>query len=286
MKTRTKLWIVLTMGACSSGASPPPGPSGNGGAVGGTGVELPGSGGIADAGATGGGGAGGSPDSGVVWDGAREAHATLAWYVFGIEDSAHDAPLLCAEVGAASVTVALTEQGTGVTYAQGPAPCGDGRLTTASLTAGAYAATFSLYGDPAIYGDSTILLDRFLSTTILDVQPGANDFTDTYAPFLVQALTVSWELSSQSAPVTCASVGASSVDLEFSVRDATTWVTKRFDCASGSGISYAVPLDAGAVPWRLRLLDATGKDLQLIDDETVTFSGRSDARLGTQIFSF
>jgi hypothetical protein len=286
MKTRTKLWIVLMMSACSSSTSSPPEPPGNDGAVGGVDAELPGSGGIADAGATGGGGSSGSPDSGVAQDAGGEAHATFAWHVFDIEDSAHDAPLPCAEVGAASVTVALTEQATGVTYTQGPAPCADGRLTTASLPAGAYAATFSLYGDPAIYGDATILLDRFLSTTILDLQPGANDFTDTYAPFLVQALTVSWELSAQSAPVTCASVGATYVDLEFSVTDTTTWVTSQFDCASGSGISYAVPLDAGMVPWRLRLLDATGTDLQLIDGDTVTFSGRSDARLGTQTFSF
>ena len=214
-------------------------------------------------------------------------YATFAWYIFDIEDTSYTTALTCAEVGAASVVVTLTNQATGTVYTQTAASCAARGMTSANVPAGSYTAGFDLYGDPTIYGNSTTLLDSFDATGTFRILAGSNDFTSEYAPFIAQSFTVSWAFSSGSAFNLCASAGATYVDLDFAVAGSTTWVTSSFDCTSGSGTSYSIPYGPTSAQWKLYLVDSTGTvDLQVIDGGTVTLPTTTNVNLATQYFSY
>jgi hypothetical protein len=216
-------------------------------------------------------------------------YATFAWYLFDIEDSSYTTALTCAEVGATSVVVTLTNQATGTVYTQTAANCADGAMSTTYVPAGSYTAGFDLYGNPAIYGNSTTLLDSFDATGLFPIHAGANDFRSEYAPFIVQSFTVAWSVYYQSALTTCAAVGATYVDLDFAVAGSSSWVTSPFNCATGSGVSYAIPYftTPTTAQWKLYLVDATGTvDLQVIDGGTVTLPTTTNVNLPTQYFTY
>ena len=228
-------------------------------------------------------------------------HATFAWYLFDIEDTTYATELACAEVGAAMVTVTLTNVADPSLVYTYTAACVDGVISTPVVPAGAYYAGFDLFGDPAIYGNATTRLDGFDATdasgnyAVFHIRGGANDFTASYAPFIAQSFTVSWGIYAQSLPTTCAAVGATYVYLDFLTLDpvaggTTSWVTSPFDCATGAGVSYAIPYGPTTVQWSLALvaLGVNGEpvDLQVIPGATVVLSTTSNVNLGPQSFAF
>jgi hypothetical protein len=230
-------------------------------------------------------------------------YATFAWYIFDIQDTSYATALPCAQVGAATVTVTLTNvTDASLVYTQSAA-CADGVLSSPTVPAGAYYAGFDLYGDPAIYGNATTRLDGFDATddagnyAVFHIRGGANDFTASWAPFVAQSFTASWGIYAQSLPTTCAAVGADYVYLDFLTVDpvaggSTSWVTSPFACATGAGVSYAIPYGPTTVQWSIALValvNGVAQDLQVLPGGTVDLSAlpaSTDVNLGPQYFSF
>jgi hypothetical protein len=223
--------------------------------------------------------------------------AIFSWYLFDIEDTTYATELACADVGAATVTVTLTNVADPSLVYTYTAPCGDGVLETPVVPAGSYYAGFDLFGDPQIYGNATTRLDGFDATdasgnyAVFPIRGGGNDFTASYAPFIAQSFTVSWGIYAQSLPTSCAAVGAAYVYLDFLTLDpvaggTTGWVTSPFNCATGAGVSYAIPYGPTTVQWSLALVDAAGVDIQVLPGGTVVLSTTSNVNLAPQSFAF
>jgi len=237
-------------------------------------------------------GCGSGPASPGGGGGGGTGYASFAWYIFDIEDTAYTTALTCAEVGASTVVVTLTNQATGAVYTQNPANCVNGQISTASVPTGGYYVGVDLYGDPTIYGNSTTLLDSFdladASGTALvyPISSGLNDFRAGYATCIVQSFTVGWTFISGSALNVCGAVGAPYVDLVFPVAGSTTGVTSPFNCTAGQGTSYAIPYtSASPLQWQLFLVSSAGTDLQELNG-SAPLPTNSNVNLGTQRFSF
>jgi hypothetical protein len=224
--------------------------------------------------------------------GGGSGYASFAWYIFDIEDTAYATALTCAEVGAATVVVTLTNQATGAVYTQNPANCVDGQASTASVPVGGYYVGIDLYGDPTIYGNSTTLLDSFDladssgTALVYPIGAGLNDFRAGYAASIVQSFTVGWSFASGSALSVCGVVGTPYVDLVFPVAGSTTGVTSPFNCTAGQGTSYAIPYtSASPLQWQLFLVSSAGTDLQELNG-SAPLPPNSNVNLGTQLFSY
>jgi hypothetical protein len=216
------------------------------------------------------------------------------WASYDMEDTQYSMPLTCAEVGGGNVVLTLTNQATGVAYPQAPAGCAAGQIITTDVPAGAYTLRFELYGDPIIYGNTTPLLDFFDTVETFHIAGGMTDFSrQTYAPFQIRSFVLGWDIYYRSVVSTCASVGASYVDLDFTATGSSTVVTSRFSCASGdrgsggAGVgSFAIPYDATSATWQLYLLNASGQELQMIDGgAAVGIPAAGDVNLNYQVFS-
>jgi hypothetical protein len=213
--------------------------------------------------------------------------ATLYWYIFDIEDYAigdYTRALPCADVGAAGVVVTLTNQATQEAYPQTVASCAAGGITTADVPAGEYIVSFDLYGDPAIYGNSTTLLDSFPAQGTFNLLPGPNDFTSEYAPFVVQSFVVSWAFNSGSALDICGLAGGAYVDFAFDA--GAVMVTSPFYCTDGAGYSYAIPFDVAPTQWALYLTDSLGQDLQTLGGLSPALTATTNVYLPTQYFTY
>jgi hypothetical protein len=216
--------------------------------------------------------------------GVGSGYATLSWYIYDIEDPGYTTALTCEEVGATSVGVTLTNSGTGVAYPQAAVACSSWAMSTANVPTGNYAATFVLYGDPLIYGNSTTQLDSFTADGTFHILAGANDFTQTsYAPFVVQSFTVAWAIYSGSTQISCAAAGATYVYLDFLIPGTSTWVENPFDCTAGAGTSYAIPYGT-STQWSLSLVTATGT--LALPGGTVTLPSNTNVNLPLQYFTF
>jgi len=212
-------------------------------------------------------------------------YATFTWSVFDTQGVEWD----CASIGAGSVVVTLMDQATGTVYTQNPVSCVDLQMSTANVPTGSYTAGFDLFGDPAIYGNATTIIDSFSAGETFHILAGANDFTGKYAAFAVRSFVVGWAFLSGSAASLCASVGAWYVDLDITTSAGATAVTSRFDCATGSGISFPYPYGPSTAQWRLYLVDSTNQHITYIDGGSVELpplgSPPADVFLGTQYFS-
>jgi hypothetical protein len=230
--------------------------------------------------------------------GSGDAYASFAWSIYDIQDSTRLRS--CAEVGAASVVVTLMNQRTGDVYTQNPVSCSGSNMemSTAYVPADNYTVGFDLYGDPAIYGNATTLLDSFDladgygTTVVLPLYAGLNDFRGSVAPFVTQSFIVGWGIYYQGVPTTCSSVYAAGVDLDFAILGSSTWVTSPFDCVTGAGTSYAIPYDPTtqqrptSAQWKLYLVDSTGQDIASLAGASVFVPTNTDINLGSQYFSF
>jgi hypothetical protein len=233
-------------------------------------------------------GCGGGHSGGRGGGGAGTGYATLAWRIYDIEAPSYTGPgLACNVVGAAQVSVILTSADPNVAPYTQTALCSDYALSTADIPTGSYTATFTLLGDPQIYGNTATVLDSFPADGTFHILAGANDFTQTsYAPFVVQSFTASWGIYSGTTPTSCAAVGATYVYLDFLVPGASTWVSSPFDCTFGAGTSYAIPPTSGTVQWSLSLVNAAGTDIQVLPGGAVTLPATTNVNLTAQYFSF
>jgi hypothetical protein len=243
--------VALALAGCSGGSLARPGPSGPYGSGGGSGT----------------------------------GYATFAWSIFDIEETTADPALAlgCSQVGASTVVITLSDLN-GNPVSQDAFPCaGASAGSTSYVPAGQYLASFDLYGDPAVYGNSTTLLDGFTATdesgqnaAVFEIYAGGeNDFTLEYAPFIAQRFTVSWGIYSQGIETTCPAVGASYVYLDFLTLDpaaggSTTAISRALRCGDSYGESFAIPYGPRQVSWSLSLANGAGQDIQVIDGGTVT----------------
>jgi hypothetical protein len=221
-------------------------------------------------------------------------YGVFAWRIFDIEDTQFTSALLCSQAGAGSVDVTLFDRtGAAVPNSTVTALCTDGYVSTPEVPAGPYTLQFDLYGDQTVYGNDSTLLDSYYNNTeTYPIGPGMSDYRSrVYAPLQVRSFVVGYTIYYQSVLSTCAAVGASYVDLDFTVTGSTAVVTSRLPCqyvvgaSYGQGASFPIPFDATSAQWSLYLVDAAGKDIQSIAGTTVSVSGQADVRLGTQTFS-
>ena len=210
-------------------------------------------------------------------------YATFTWSIYDIEDPSYTVPLGCAAVGGGSVVVTLVDSA-GTAYTQDPVSCAVGQMSTSNVPAGSYTVGFDLYGDPAIYGNSTTLLDSFDATGTFHVVGGANDFRSQFAPFIVQSFTVRWAFNSGSALSLCGLAGGSSVELAFNVGGPT--ITSSFPCTAGTGVSYAIPFGPTSAQWNLYLVNSAGTDVQAIPGGSVALPSTTNVNLPTQYFTY
>jgi len=230
-----------------------------------------------------------------------DGYASFAWDIYDIQDTTYGARLTCASVGAGSVVVTLTNLQTGTIYGQNAVSCSGSNMemSTAYVPTGSYTVGFDLYGDPAIYGNASTILDSFDmvdssgATAEFRILSGLNDFRGSVAAFVKRSFVLDWGIYYQGAPTTCSAMYAAGVDLDFAVEGSPTWVTSPFNCTTGTGTSYAIPLYnpttgqlANTLQWRLYLLDQSGKDIASVDGGTVAIPAYTDIDLGTQYFTF
>ncbi len=159
-------------------------------------------------------------------------------------------------------------------------------MSTAYVPAGDYSVGFDLYGDPAIYGDATTLLDSFDATGVFHLYPGLNDFRGTLASFITQSFVVGWSIYAQGIPTSCSYVGANSVDFDFETDLSSARITSTFDCNQGSGISFSIPFEATSAQWQMYAVDIHGQDIASLAGGAVPVPGNVDIHLGTQPLSF
>jgi hypothetical protein len=179
-----------------------------------------------------------------------DGYASFAWDIYDIQDTAYRTRLTCASVGAASVVVTLTNLQTGTVYSQDPVSCSGSNMemSTAYVPTGSYTVGFDLYGDPTIYGNPPPILDSFDmadssgATAAFRILSGLNDFRDSVATFVKRSFVLGWGITYQGAPTTCAAMYAAGVDLDLAVEGSSTWATSPFNCTTGAGTSYAIPL--------------------------------------------
>jgi hypothetical protein len=219
-------------------------------------------------------------------------YATFSWYVFDVEDY----QVTCDEVGAAAVVVTLTDVQTGDVYTQPAVSCAALGMSTDTVPAGSYYVGFDLYGDPSLYGNNSTALDSF---DIVDdygnlatfrILAGANDFSASYAEFIIRSLHVAWNFASGPPASVCASLGVRYIDLDFSTAASPdTAVTTRFDCTAGAGLSFPYPYGPSEVAWRLYLVNAAGVPGESIGGSASLpplTAAPTDVSLGTALFPY
>jgi hypothetical protein len=225
-------------------------------------------------------------------------YANFVWDIFDIQDTSDSHSLTCGEVGAATIAVTLRDLA-GNTATQDSVACTDVEsaryISTGDVAAGAYNASFDMYGDQRVYGNSTTWLDGFTASdpgtgnyTVFHLRAGANNFSNHFAPLIAQRFTVSWGIYSQGAPSNCTAVGASFVYLDFMTLDPTpsATVSTPFPCGNASGISYAIPFGPTSVQWSLSLTDSNGQALQALSGGPLTLPSNTNVNLPPQSFSF
>jgi hypothetical protein len=221
-----------------------------------------------------------------------DGYGIFMWGIFDIEDSTYGYPLTCAETGAGNVVLTLTDQATGAVVTRDVASCSAEQISTSTVPAGVYNASFEFYGDPAVYGNADTLIDAFDAVDNAGIKiafrilRGANDFRTTYAPLIVQSFVLKWRFLSGPAASYCNAFGASYVDLDFLAEGSSTWVTSRFNCASGQGASFPIPYGPTSAQWQLVLVNAAEQELELIPGAPVALPLETNVNLGTQVFNF
>jgi hypothetical protein len=141
---------------------------------------------LALAGAGCGGGGGGHS---VRGGNSSNAYVTLqSWSVYDLNGAA----VTCADIAARDVVVSYYNADTGT---QEPFtdtfPCNNLTGTTDYLPAGNYTITVTIYGDPAVYGNNTTVLDQVQSSQLLLGGPN----TLPSFNFQINAFDLAWAIS-------------------------------------------------------------------------------------------
>ena len=222
-----------------------------------------------------GGSAGGPPP------GSIDAYMTLQWKIFGLEDTAKRQASSCEDVGAANFVLYSTNVTTGVTYTD-TFLCFDYQGTSAGLPSGPYNLQPNLFGDPAIYGNSTTVLYR----TSFDQVLGAGANTLGVTDLVVNAFVLEWTISLGGAPTACGAVGATTVELDVDFPAPLAPITYKFPCADYQSTTTAIQLGSYPVTWQASILGANNTNLAAkTPQQTFEVIATSKADLGTVNFA-
>jgi len=230
----------------------------------------------------GGGGGGVHPTPGT-----GNAYVYLQWNLYDLGDTVMAQPLLCADAGA-DVIVLTDAQGT---YSD-TFHCNTANYEASGHTipSGTYALTATLYGDPAVYGNATTVLD----TIQLPTQTLVNGPNTVVADFLLNAYILNWQITAGGAITTCGNVGASYVELDIYYAGQTTATAYYFNCSSNRNsitglyrdITTAIAIGSYPIRWQAFLQDVAHKDLASTQLAPYSVLSGVQADLQTAYFDF
>jgi hypothetical protein len=217
--------------------------------------------------------------------GGGGTYANFRWSLADLGDPTTG--LTCADVGAGDIVVTL--QGPSGTLSD-TVPCNSQSYSASyTLPSGTYSVTASLYGDPTVYGNATTVLDTIpqFSQTIVN---GPNA---VFLDFLVNSYILNWSISSGGHPATCASVGASYVELDIYYAGQSTPEVYHFSCGSNYSpttgiyrdITTAIDMGSYDIQWQAYLQDANYNDLALTSLTSYSVLSGVQAELGTAYFA-
>jgi len=208
------------------------------------------------------------------------AYVNLEWSIFDLGDTVMASPLNCADVGAGAVVLTLV--GSSGTYTD-TFTCATLQGASAYVPSGSYNITLDLYGDPAVYGNNTTLLDTLSAAQTLVNGPNTLGAID----FQVNSYVLGWSISS-SVGTTCASVGATWVELDVLYSGQTQPVAYTFSCKDYRSATTAIDMGSYAIQWWAILQDSSYRPLSTT--QSVNYSvynsatSRTQADLGTAYF--
>src|ERR1019366_5932241 len=207
---------------------------------------------LALAGAGCGGGGGGHS---VRGGNSSNAYVPLqSWSVYDLNGAA----VTCADIAARDVVVSYYNADTGT---QEPFtdtfPCNNLTGTTDYLPAGNYTITVTIYGDPAVYGNNTTVLDQVQSSQLLLGGPN----TLPSFNFQINAFDLAWAISVGGVATRCESVGATSVELDVYYASQSQPVAYSFPCNTYESATKGIAMGTYAIQWQAFLLDASNHEL-------------------------
>lgn len=213
-------------------------------------------------------------------------YANIQWTLADLGDPTTD--LTCADVGAGDIVVGL--QSAAASYSD-TIPCNSPSYSASyTVQSGTYSITTTLYGDPQVYGNATTVLDTIpqFSQTIVN---GPNT---VFLDFVVNSYILNWSISSGGFAATCASVGASYVELDIYYAGQSTPEAYLFNCGSNynpnSGIyrdiTTAIEMGSYGIQWRAYLQDSNYNDLASTQFANYSVVSGIQADLGTAYFAY
>jgi hypothetical protein len=219
---------------------------------------------------------GGDGDVGDGFNGSS-GNGTLdvRWDIKYLGDSS-PAVVPCAEpdnlAGTQTVDVVAIHNSTNLSYTSSFA-CGLG-AGLITLPPGQYSVTFNLKDD---VGDvvSTLTVPDGTNGRAIIIRGGATTPIDVF--FVIQSFWMNWQIQRAGVPMTCAAVGAATVELETVLSGSDESVLFSFPCASMAGITSAIP--TGLYLWSARLLDANGAVLSQTVNQSFTATATQRAIL-------
>jgi len=220
--------------------------------------------------------------------GTGGAYVDLQWDIYDLGDTAKAQPMGCQNAGAGVIELRDDSAGyldtfnckTSVREASGH-----------TVPSGTYSLTMTLYGDPAVFGNSTTVLDTFQ----LPPQTLFNGPNTVVAEFWLNAYILAWQITSGGAIVTCADVGARYVELDIYYAGQTTPTAYYLDCLPSNrmpgtslyrAITSAIALGSYSVRWQAFLQNAAHQDLASTQMGAYNVLSEVQADLQTAYFDF
>jgi hypothetical protein len=206
-------------------------------------------------------------------------YVDLQWSVADLGDP--NKALYCTDVGAGDVVLDLQGPVSDSYTFHCSSPNYEG--VTATLPIGTYSITVTLYGDPAIYGDATTVLDSMQSSLTLVSGPNI-----VPADFLVNSFVLGWVVTEGGLTSSCQAVGGSYIALDVYYSGQTQATTYYLNCSGyNPAATLSIPMGPYNVQWQAFVVDANHYDLSpgtTMASYTVQTGVQAD--LGTVYFAF
>lgn len=197
-------------------------------------------------------------DAGAATDADTDANFTTAFFLdWTIEDVGPpiNDVVLCEEAGTNTLAVAATNTSTGFRK-DFLFPCSAQKGVQLPLPPGPYSLAVRLLRGDNVEVSSIVIPLSLAPTGVTDIGG---------IVFEIQSFSARWSIARAAAPntpVTCASVGATAVELTATTKDLPPFVF-RFACVDGTGLTQAVP--DGDYALQYRLLNAAGAALSQLN---------------------
>jgi len=216
----------------------------------------------------------GGAGSGFI-GGSGNGTLDVAWGIEYLGDTT-GSTVSCAEpnnfAGTNTVDVVAVNLGTRQSYTSS-FTCGVG-AGLIGLPAGQYSVTFNLKDD---VGDlvSTLTVPDGTNGGAISIRGGATTPIDVF--FVIQSFVMTWQIQRAGVPVSCASVGATTVELETQLTGSPGAVVFSFPCETMAASTSAIP--TGPYTWVARLLNASGIPLSQTVPQSFTATATQRAIL-------